>query len=327
MKIDKEQTLQLKGIAILLLLYHHFYFETTNIILLNTSRYGKITVGIFTFLSGYGITASYLKNKKNNCSFLLKNIKKLYKTYWPIFIITIFIGTITNIRTLKIAYKSNVMSIFIWDIFGLSYLFYNKTFNTTWWYMSLIIVLYICYKPIYIYLNKGSFRNKTIKLILMMACLKIFPRILLKIYYNSYLLALSKVTYNFDYMSIFMIGCYTFLERDKIQEIIEKYNIVMILLLIVFSSIRIYKPNTKLDFIIVFLLCGIYINGNFYFQNFLEFLGKYSFEIFLTHTFLYYYYIPGVINITKYNGLNFIWFTLLSVAVGVITNKSLNKRL
>ncbi len=66
-KFDKNVTSQMKALALLLMLEHHLWRHQEMIhygaisysgILEQISSFGKICVGIFLFLSGYGLMAS-----------------------------------------------------------------------------------------------------------------------------------------------------------------------------------------------------------------------------------------------------------------------------
>ena len=71
MEITKQQTVKIKGIAVLMLLFHHLFLNSERAdmcsyitgrvgeqILIQVALLGKICVPIFLILSGYGINES-----------------------------------------------------------------------------------------------------------------------------------------------------------------------------------------------------------------------------------------------------------------------------
>ena len=101
MKFTKENTLQLKGIAVIFLLYHHLFnspsmyqnfevsfFPLTERIVNLLSWFGKNCVSFFAFLSAYGLAVSYMKlsEKKGAADgWIKRRLLKLYKGYWFVF--------------------------------------------------------------------------------------------------------------------------------------------------------------------------------------------------------------------------------------------------
>ena len=102
MKFTKENTLQLKGIAVIFLLYHHLFnspsmyqnfevsfFPLTERIVNLLSWFGKNCVSFFAFLSAYGLAVSYMKlsEKKGAADgWIKRRLLKLYKGYWFVFV-------------------------------------------------------------------------------------------------------------------------------------------------------------------------------------------------------------------------------------------------
>ena len=83
-KFDKDRTIMIKGVAILLLLFHHLFLVKERLLAngvhIPDNVYEKmypivvqarICVWIFVFLSGYGLAKKYeiYQNNKNNCRY------------------------------------------------------------------------------------------------------------------------------------------------------------------------------------------------------------------------------------------------------------------
>lgn len=104
MLFTKKETNYIKGIAIILMLMHHLFafpdriphdaniINSLPFIGANVDSYlanfGKICVAIFLFISGYGFA---FKNKIN-FNYSIEKLKKLYFSFWLVFIIFIPIG-------------------------------------------------------------------------------------------------------------------------------------------------------------------------------------------------------------------------------------------
>lgn len=331
MDITKNSSIELKGIAVLLLLFHHFFYNIDINIIKKLINYSKLTVGIFIFLSGYGLCASYSNFKESYIKFFIKNLKKLYKTFIFIFIFSVLIGSITNLRTLATVYNNDLKDIAL-DLFGLLYLFKGKSFNITWWYMSLIIILYLFFGVIHMILKKNfTLKERLIIFFFLALVLKLLLRFTGNTNYiiiNKILFNISRVTYAFDYLLTFILGIITYFNKDEIKKIIESNINKIIIIFAILSFLRMNITETKIDCILSFLFCGIYSynQSKFKIKNiyFLKILGIYSYEIFLTHTFLYYYYFPIYMKISNSKIINFIWFFGLSLLLAVLLNKLIN---
>lgn len=151
----------MKGIAILAMLCHHLYgcppdgVEPYTGVLAWLGVLGKVCVALFLFCSGYGLAANYKPiSIKDDLKFMGRRLIKFYLNYWVIFLIFVPITIFAFHRPLSAAYGDN----YIWwhlilDIFGLQGW---NSFNITWWFNTLIIILYalfpilfklICIKP------------------------------------------------------------------------------------------------------------------------------------------------------------------------------------
>lgn len=146
---------KLKGIAIILMLMHHLFldrsvFESYGVIfkmvtsdrIRNISWFGKECVAIFAFISAYGITKSYLKDKKNRGWFVNRAFK-LYKGFWFIYILALVISILTN----RIPYRCGnpfLTTVYaVIDFFGLNNIFGSPSLNGAWWYMEIALEIIV----------------------------------------------------------------------------------------------------------------------------------------------------------------------------------------
>jgi uncharacterized membrane protein len=103
-EFSRHDTKIMKGVAVILMLMHHLWFcpdrlsgnlkylincfQNSSIYYLGS--FGQICVSLFFFLGGYGLWCISKKGKLD----ILNNIKKLYISYWKVFLVFIPIGFI-----------------------------------------------------------------------------------------------------------------------------------------------------------------------------------------------------------------------------------------
>lgn len=319
---DKRQTNIAKGIALLMLLWHHLFFNRPenfdsyvslfyvgNIPVESfLSDFCKICVSVFLFLSGYGLFRSYTnflaKNKedkhrlKSDAKYTFKHIVKLLSDYWFIYIIFVPLGLLFGHSFLHY-YGINPIY-YIADFFGVSYLFfgYLATINLTWWFMSIIIILYLIF-PLLYRLHKFSAELLFVILLIILFCPFIPGFRELKLW-----------------ICPFVFGMYV--SDNNIIERISKrtyksYKIILFSILSIFILLYIrinyFDNSPHIDFLIslfIVLVSFMLFSRIPILNKVLEELGKYSGQIFMFHTFIYKYYFRDLIYWFKYSILIFI---------------------
>lgn len=161
MKFTKNDTLCAKGIAILLMFFHHDFlgkdrwlsspvnfapFSQEEVIYI--AAFFKICVGMFVFLSGYGMMASARDRVDHPFEmrrYVVNRWVSMMLEYIPVFLL-VQIASFPTHRYLKV-YGSgeSAFAYFIIDMFGLAHLFKTPTFCATWWYMSLAFLLIVIF--------------------------------------------------------------------------------------------------------------------------------------------------------------------------------------
>ena len=109
LELSLNDTMLLKGVALLLLLAHHLFYQGIgyNDVHLYGSHYlvkeigiiSKFCVAIFVFLSGYGLTVNAEKSLTSLKTFYVHRFVKLMANYWFIWIIFVPIGVFVFNRT------------------------------------------------------------------------------------------------------------------------------------------------------------------------------------------------------------------------------------
>lgn len=331
---DKRQTNIAKGIALLMLLWHHLFFNSPEYYDRFVSMFSikgipvesflavfcKVCVAIFLFLSGYGLFKSYdsyinkVERSKikpsylNDFIFIKNHLIKLMSEYWFIYVIFVLMGFLFNRNPIAV-YKGNFLYCII-DFFGLANIFKTPTMNATWWFMSLIILLYILYP-------------------LLHRILKWSPEILLL---TSYFLLISYFLPTFADVRIFLfpfvfgmyISCKNlFVEVQKQINSVRKLFIVSLLSLIITLWLKamIFMNSAEIDgfLSLSILLVSFFIISRIPFiRILLESIGKYSGAIFMFHTFIFEYYFKDFIYSSKYSILIFLVMTVVCYIVAIL---------
>lgn len=167
--LTKDDSLVIKGVAILAMMWHHSFLEghfedyDLSFFPLGMGRvshiavFFKICVSMFAFVSGYGLYYSLrgLERKKGSISssdtltwYKIRYIKS-FSEYWLIVILAWIIEQIVIGRTQTVFFKDNSSLGVIYmllELTGLGHLFGTPYTIVTWWYMSAALV-YILFAP------------------------------------------------------------------------------------------------------------------------------------------------------------------------------------
>lgn len=303
-KFDIQYTKLLKGGGILLLFLHHILNNSYSYvsilprsILLHLVSLGKICVGIFFILSGYGMYSSFLHKQGKSCwddfKFVGKHVIKLFFSYWIIFLVFVPISIFFGYNCVEVYSRTgNFIVNILSEIMGMAFLFSTPSMNNTWWYLDVTIVFY-CISPLLFRLTQKRRKITNILFITLF--------LLSLCYYDPKGLIIYFIPYFFG--AIMARDC--LIERAVNDS--KKYDIVrQILLAIIFFSVVLYREIVlredvkfyKLDWILAAILiyfCFYYISVNSKLGNLLIRLGEQSGNIFLFHSFLYAFWLKDLI--------------------------------
>lgn len=161
--LSRQDTLVLKGLAIIAMLFHHLYcsipawIEPYDSVLAWMGDLGKVCVAMFLFCSGYGLSAQYDKVKgiKNSCRYMAKRFVSFYFNYWAVFIVFVPITVWLFHRPLSAAYGDNGNLTFElgYDLLGLQGF---SSYNITWWFNKLLLILYLLFPLFYLGVQKSG---------------------------------------------------------------------------------------------------------------------------------------------------------------------------
>jgi len=310
MILRKEDTLALKGVALLFLLSHHLFYLNDGLyddILLGKGHYlvqeigvmSKICVALFVFLSGYGLMIQTerkhgIGNLKN---FYFHRFKKLFLNYWFIWIVFVPISYFCFGRTFQNVYQNNIVWHLAVDVLGLHTLIFKDVhcYNATWWFYSCIIVLYLVFPLMYKMLKKDL---QTLLLLTFIISFLPIPFI-------------SVVKF---YIVAFVLGMYIATKNTPPSNP-TWFAIMLVVLYAAARNVNAYP--LMIDCLLVLLVVQVYslIKWPKSVVTVMVFLGKHSMNIFLFHTFIYYYWFRDFIYASR-NPI-IIFLTLLVICIPI----------
>ena len=318
MLLNKNDTLMLKGGGILLMLFHHlFYSEWSQQyydditfqgigVINKIGIFSKLCVAVFVFVSGYGLAASTPKD------FLLKDFyrrrfKKLYLNYWYIWLLFVPIAYFVYDRTFTEAYGEHTLIKSILDIFGLLAMFGCDSYNPTWWFYNCIIILYLLF-PLF---NKCLLTNTYLLVSVSITC-------------GLLSIIIPGVVVVSGYLFTFLIGM--LMAKMPIKWVIDTGWWQVLIALMALSLWRMTKncPTQIADGLLCMgMALLIYkINWSNRLRKVLETLGKHSMNMFLIHTFIFYYWFTDIIYVTRNPLLIFLSLLAISLLISIIIEKS-----
>lgn len=333
MIFDKRQTNIAKGVAVLLLLWHHLFYNDPKdynkfISLLKIDNVPiecviadsfKVCVAIFLLLSGYGLYRSYQNfcnetignNRiavKKDFKFVWNHWIKMMSGYWFIYIIFVPMGIFFG-RSFLTYYGLNPIY-YLTEFLGLTYLFfeYNVIFNATWWFMSVIIVLYIIFPLLHKLLTWQSEITLSLSILFMFVNIPFLHNI--NYWFAPFIFGMYISKYNL------------FARILNLCDTLLKKIILSILLIVVSLYIRItfFKNAVYFDafFAFAIILFSYMVLSNIpKLSKTFEILGKHSANIFMFHTFIYSYYFQSIIYSPKYSLLIYIFMVLVCLFISL----------
>lgn len=154
---DKKTSSSLFGISTILILYHHIaqYIGNTSenvMFFFGSSIIGNLGVGIFFFISGFGL----LYNHKNNPKYLKSIVTKKIPAIYFVYVLT---NAIYLIYFACLGTKFTFVQV-LTNLFGIVCLNNFKVINVNAWFIPTILVFYVAFVLIYYIGNKIKLNNE-----------------------------------------------------------------------------------------------------------------------------------------------------------------------
>lgn len=342
MQFDVKKTNMVKCIAIILMLIHHLFscapelcskYGTESIIfdwnhIMQFSSACKVCVGIFVFLTAYGITKAYhaqfsdsrIADGSRIGKFCIKRYIKLEMNFLFVYVITVLTyflrqdgNNLWKIYGISGSKKGLLYAAI--DMLGCAHRLSSPTLNPTWWYMSTAILL-VFLIPILVKL----YHSFGISLIICCALLffgKKYDGV------TEYVLCMC--------MGVFCAENYIF-EKMNSKKVIKQNWLNSLLKMFAYALIAgcLLYVRIKMDmrfFIDAFIpvLCGGFCMELASICPFSEkamgFIGSHSMNMFLIHTLIFLFYFPQYIYKPKNWLAVLLLLTVTSLVVSIIIEK------
>lgn len=352
MQFTKKDTALAKGVAILMMLFHHCFESTSrfagytiNFFPLTEGQtvliasFFKICVAIFVFLSGYGIAISLSKVDPASPSGYIKQIRKrtfsLMSGFWIIYILSVIAAAIimpSMLDVYKDTHLLNSIVFALYDFLGLAELFGTPTLVGTWWYMSLALII-IAIMPLLYRLYK-KFGAIPVFIITFLVCGFV------KKSYSDEIVNYDMIRWTFTLELGMVFADRNLLVKIKEFKIFKKIGALdFIVKFVVLTAIFLgclycrkwldWKVSYIRDGLIpafVVIYCFVILAEIPVLRNVLQFLGKHSMNIFMSHTLLRAFFLKDFLYGLGYSMLTFLVLlglsVLLSIAIDLIKKYS-----
>ncbi len=276
--LDRTETDQLKGIAILFVVLGHLWVHVSDnrptIIL------GDDAVALFLLLSGFGLVKSYLHKPLGAREFFFRRTKRVMFPYWVATVILISLDYFVLDRS----YSFSNLAL---TLMGLNLDYVTRHIDYVRWYITFLIFWYFVF----------SF---------MITRVKIERGIFFLLLIAVIVLPLDYYVFHFGWYQIFAfpVGCILGFYHDSIHSVFLRYANKFLIFSLIIIMIKIAYEIFIFKIIIgifPFILCKFsseimsllfsfsllfviaYIGSSQYYSRFLVFMGAISYELFLLH--------------------------------------------
>ncbi|MCD8146499.1 MAG: acyltransferase [Clostridiales bacterium] len=310
-----RETNIVKGVAIIILVFHHCFLSTrrfgaydvsffpfTEEIIIFAARAGKCCVGIFTFLSAYGLSRTY--QKRSACGegeisdrvrtekFVLRRTVNLLSGFLFVFVLVFVCGLFLGPKPSFSYYTKDsgvLLSAYyvLLDALGLSNLADTPSLIATWWYMGLALTVILLFPMMFKLYQKFGW-------VLIPAFFCLLCSLQLDISdFNRWLVLVPIGILFADRNLLERIKAHPVAKRPSVDFLLKFLGTSGIVLLLAYLSADSYEIEAYgakllpgLLAIAVVIWASIFLTNLPVVSPILAFLGKQSMNIYLIHNFL-----------------------------------------
>lgn len=330
--ISKEQSLKLKGIAIIMMLYYHCFNRISlveqcdNFIyvgdtpLVNWLSRAANPVWIYLFLSGYGYAV-----KRKSIREIINSIFRIYIHWWVVLFIFFPIGHLLN------------QDLFNWSNLLNNFSAWNPTYNSEVWFLFPYVLLILCSN---ILLNLHRKVGNIVMLVLVLSChficILIFSTFGESIVreHSRILWMLLMILYMSVPFSFGVLASYMKFDFPNFEFCGNNGYLVVILLLIIFFKCALSETSLGVIYAIPFFLCFMMISSYIKFPkvlgNVLETFGKHSLSMWFIHSFICYHIFSKYLYSLRYPIIIFFVLVCTTYLISIVIDRMiqyLNKSL
>ncbi|MDR3589390.1 MAG: acyltransferase [Negativicutes bacterium] len=337
---SRQDTTTAKAVAIILMMIHHLFrfperlhdvayisvFPFFPGVEYWMGDFAKICVAMYLFLSGYGLF--FIQKTNSSFTEIVRRGVKFLLNYWAVFILFVPVGLIF--------FNDNPR--YYWNIktFLFNFLALDNSYNGEWWFVQLYLELLILF-PVYriLLLRKSptaSFLVYGALLVVtfgMSSLAKYLPDGILKY-------AISRSQLLILWQPLFTLGL-IFARHNLFRSLGQwvhrfrldsrlMYSLMILAIIAVRITVTLRLNATYViygDFLLtpffVFFVTRLLANSN-YTHSLLDFFGRHSTNIWLTHSFFCYYYFQKLVFAPKISLLILCWLLILSSASSILVN-------
>ena len=301
--MSKKASNIMKCIAIILVFMHHLFYMVIDIddlniicsdyeLLSSVGFISKVCVSIFVFVTGYGTYRSYQEKGLLEKPFILLVKDAIYRyiklstSFGVIFIIALMLAPLgSDINAIYGSHPVSKVFFILVDFLGLSNILATPTYNGTWWYMSFALMLITIFPVI----------GKTISHVEGWILFVVF-----------FVIRYLNVDSNFAWYLIVVCAGGVVAHIGFYEKILREYNgksvfklcgfgVKVLFAIVILGLFRLYMIQCwdlieMLFCILLGIIVCIFIERIPVISDGMAFVGKHSMNMFLIHSFIYYYW-------------------------------------
>ncbi|MDD2971836.1 MAG: hypothetical protein PHE02_06875 [Lachnospiraceae bacterium] len=332
MEFTRRDTNIAKGLFIVMMLVHHLFYDYDTFGNFNVSffvlsehqvvvlaQYFKLCIAGFAFLTFYGMTRKYmsiprLELNRQVVPMTIKKYISLQGSFLFVYVFSLLTALLMK-EDLGALYSNGEQSWLgygIIDGLGMADFFHTPTLNVTWWYMSFAVIIICLFPVLYILYDKCG-------MILVVAAAFLPGALQMETTYYGMCL-LSMVLGIFAAKVDLFVKLRTY-KKGNLYIKFLKAAWCMILCILSFQLLF-HSVSASWYFAVAALTwtyaCYEFISPIKLLNIIFDYIGQHSMTIFLTHTFLYYYYAKEFIYGVKYGVFIVLLLLVCSLLISVV---------
>lgn len=300
---SKNVRVLVMGISILWVIFHHIdsnYRHSGQVppLFVAIFNLGYIGVDLFFLLSSFGLAASL--NKNNIKQYYLNRLKRIYPNCILFLLLLFLLFSPCNLSTCF--YES------LLQLTGLSLYKMSNTFSTGFcfdWYSPAILTIYLLF-PIFNKLIEYIYKKGLLSILAVMFFLTLISIVMYRVCHTPFLYLGYRIPI------LFMGGLFYYLIRDK-----KFKDLIVLLCFTTIISQFVYYERLSYSLLSPILLFSLSTLSEYFrpalIRKTLQFTGKYSYELYLSHILIIAIYLPK----SDYTNI-YLWIVVTIIGTSLI---------